>query len=338
MKHFPIGMIGAGGIAISQHLPNLQKIEGVEFVAVANRSLESSRKVAEAFGFAKAYEHWKEVVDDPAVHIIFNCTPPYMHKEISCYALSKGKHVFCQARMAMNLAEAEEMLEADRNTKLTTMLCPPPTYMAVEPFVMQYLAEGHLGEIRHIMLHHATSSLNDPEKPLHWRQRQDLQGINLLEVGIMGEVLNRWFGPLSHLSALGKTWVNERPADLDGKSKVDLPDSVTVIGQFKIGATFTALFTGAVNTVACSLTIHGSKGTLRCIQGEPFVFVQTSEGERRIDIPEDLVGKWEVEKQFLRAVADGKKGAPSFEEGVRYMRFTQAITDSMEQGMRPVQL
>ncbi|WP_164545643.1 Gfo/Idh/MocA family protein [Paenibacillus albus] len=338
MKQFPIGMIGAGAIAVSRHLPNLQKIEGVEFVAVANRNLESSRKVAEAFGFAKVYEHWKEVVDDPEVRIIFNCTPPYMHKEISCYALAKGKHVFCQARMAMNLAEAEEMLEADRSTELTTMLCPPPTYMAVEPFVMQYMEDGHLGDIRHIVLHHATSSLNDADKPLHWRQRSDLQGINLLDVGIMGEVLNRWFGPVSHLSAIGKTWVTERPADRDGRSMVELPDSVTVIGQFKTGATLTALFTGAAAADACSLTIHGSKGTLRCMAGEPYVALQTSEGERRIDIPEELLGKWEVEKQFLQSVADGKKGAPSFEEGVRYMRFTQAITDSMAQGMRPVQL
>jgi hypothetical protein len=39
-----VGIIGAGGIVGSTHIPGLRRMPGVEFVAVANRSLESSRR------------------------------------------------------------------------------------------------------------------------------------------------------------------------------------------------------------------------------------------------------------------------------------------------------
>ena len=61
------------------------------------------------------------------VDIIWIGTPPYMHSAVTVSALEAGKHVFCQARMAMDLVEAEEMLATSkRYPELVTMLCPPP--------------------------------------------------------------------------------------------------------------------------------------------------------------------------------------------------------------------
>ena len=42
-----VGIIGAGGIVGSTHIPGLRQMPGVEIVAVANRSLESSRRAAD---------------------------------------------------------------------------------------------------------------------------------------------------------------------------------------------------------------------------------------------------------------------------------------------------
>src|SRR5690554_5452940 len=120
-KKIKIGMIGAGGIAKSRHLPALLKIEEVELFAVANRRVENAKQVAEEYGFQVVLEHWEEVVRHPKVDAVFICTPPYMHREITIKALEQGKHVFCQARMALDLQDAALMLEADRKTSLTTM-------------------------------------------------------------------------------------------------------------------------------------------------------------------------------------------------------------------------
>ena len=46
---------GAGGNTKKLHIPLLQKIDGVEVVAVANRSLDSASRVTQEFGIRKVH-------------------------------------------------------------------------------------------------------------------------------------------------------------------------------------------------------------------------------------------------------------------------------------------
>src|SRR5690242_18740283 len=54
-----VGIIGAGGIVSDVHVPGLKRQPNVELVAVANRSLESSRRAADELGIANAYANWQ---------------------------------------------------------------------------------------------------------------------------------------------------------------------------------------------------------------------------------------------------------------------------------------
>ena len=83
----------------THHIPNLQRIPGVELVAVANRSLESSARVAEEFGIPRIAASWRDIVEDDDVDAVVIGTWPYLHAPISVTALDKGKHVLTEARM-----------------------------------------------------------------------------------------------------------------------------------------------------------------------------------------------------------------------------------------------
>ncbi|MCI0530189.1 MAG: Gfo/Idh/MocA family oxidoreductase, partial [Nitrospira sp.] len=108
-KTLKIGIIGAGGIVRQRHLPGLKKIEGVEVVAVSNRRRERAEKIAQDFNIPRVIEDWHEVIAIPELDIIWIGTTPYMHEPITLAALEAGKHVFCQARMAMNSQQAKNM-------------------------------------------------------------------------------------------------------------------------------------------------------------------------------------------------------------------------------------
>ena len=109
-----VGIVGAGNNTRTKHIPGLRAIEGVELVGVCNRTLESSQRVADAYGIPKAYENWRELVTAPGADAILIGTWPYMHCILTLAALDAGKHVLCEARMAGNAAEAHEMLRASR--------------------------------------------------------------------------------------------------------------------------------------------------------------------------------------------------------------------------------
>ncbi len=325
-----LGIIGAGNIVRDRHLPALKKDADVEIVAVSNSSYESARKFCdEHIPQATPMRNWVDLVALPDIDIIWIGTPPYLHSAVTVSALESGKHAFCQARMSMDLAEAEEMLAAaQRYPELITMLCPPPYGMRGDLLVQKLLAEDHIGRPHHIRLQSFTSSYLDPELPAHWRQRIELSGLNIMTLGIYVEVLQRWFGLITGVFARGKVLQSVRQG-----YDVIVPDLLTVVCSFASGAEGVLEFSG-VNALAASdhVEVYGSGGTMVYdFRAESLRAGKTGEKELRVIEPgPELEGAWRVEEDFLAAVrSKGRiKPHPSFEEGVNYMRVVQAVADS----------
>jgi predicted dehydrogenase len=110
-----IGIVGAGNIVRTRHLPALQRHAEVEIVAVSNSTYESAEKFcSENVPQATPMQNWADLLALHDLDIIWIGTPPYMHSAVTISALEAGKHVFCQARMSNDRAEAEEMLAASK--------------------------------------------------------------------------------------------------------------------------------------------------------------------------------------------------------------------------------
>ena len=65
-----IGLIGAGANVRRVQIPAFRRIPECEIMAVANRSLESSQRVADEFNIPRAYGSWGELLDDDSVRTI----------------------------------------------------------------------------------------------------------------------------------------------------------------------------------------------------------------------------------------------------------------------------
>src|SRR6266498_1412886 len=228
-----IGIVGAGDIVRTRHLPALKKNPDVEIVAVSNSTYESSEKFCrENVPEATPIKNWPELVALPDIDIVWIGTPPYMHSTVTISALEAGKHVFCQARMAMDLAEAEEMLAASkRYPELVTMLCPPPYGMRGDLLVKKLLAEDYIGRPHHVRLQSFTSNYLDPAAPPHWRQKIEISGLQVLTLGIYIEVLQRWLGNINGVFARSKMVHPLRQG-----YEVIIPDLLTVLCAFDNGA------------------------------------------------------------------------------------------------------
>ena len=75
-----IGLIGAGANTRTRHIPGFQAIEGVELVAVCNRSPESGHRVADAFGIGRVETDPEALFRDPDIDAICIGTWPYKHR------------------------------------------------------------------------------------------------------------------------------------------------------------------------------------------------------------------------------------------------------------------
>ncbi|MEP6698125.1 MAG: Gfo/Idh/MocA family oxidoreductase [Verrucomicrobiota bacterium] len=325
-----IGIVGAGDIVRSRHLPGLQKHGDVEIMAVSNSTYESAEKFCEQnVPRATPMQHWADLLAIPDLDIVWIGTPPYMHSAITVSALEAGKHVFCQARMAMDLAEAEEMLAASkRSPELVTMLCPPPFGLRGDLLVKKLLAENYLGRPHHLRLQCFTGAYLNADAPAHWRQRIEISGLNVLALGIYVEVLQRWFGDITGVFARGRILHSIRQG-----YEVRVPDLVTVVCTFANGAEGVLEFSG-INALAAGdrLEVYGDAGTMTYDFGSDIVHAGRV-GDRAlhaVEITPELEGGWHVEDDFIAAVkSKGRvRPHPDFEDGVRYMRVVQAVADS----------
>src|SRR5881398_2137711 len=325
-----MGIVGAGNIVRARHLPALKKDPEIEVVAVSNSTYESAEKFcSEHLPEAVPIKNWPDLVALPELDIIWIGTPPYLHSAVTISALEAGKHFFCQARMSMDLAEAEEMLAVSkRYPELVTMLCPPPFGLRGDLMVKKILAENYIGQPHHVRLQSFHGNYLDPDAPAHWRQKIQISGLNTLTLGIYIEVLQRWLGDIAGVFARGKIIQPLREA-----YNVIVPDLLTVLCSFENGAEGLLEFSG-INALAEGdrLEIYGNTGTLT-YDFTTEVLQAGKAGDRAlhvVDLAPELEGEWRVEEDFLAAVkSKGRvRPRPNFEEGVRYMRVVQAVADS----------
>jgi predicted dehydrogenase len=328
-----IGIVGAGGIVKSRHLPALKAMPEVEIVAICNSSLKSSQRFcAEFTPEAEPMEHWPELVARGDIDAVWVGTTPQLHSEISCYALRSGKHVFCQARMARSLAEAQLMWEASvSNPELVAMLCPPPYGMRGDTTMKRLLAEGAIGQPHQVILHSMNGAWLDPVAPAHWRQEIDVSGLQVLSFGIYVEVLQRWLGDITSVQADGAVVIRERQG-----YEIEIPDFLHVLCAFRSTARGSLIFSGvAGHPPQDAVQIYGSTGTLTYNFVNDEIKLGQGTGELLpVPIPDHEAKEWTVEHDFIEAVLNPQapRPKPDFQEGIKYMRVVQAAAESMDAG------
>ncbi len=334
-----VGVIGAGANTRKMHIPGLQAIDGVEIVSVCNRSVRSGKQVADEFGIPQVHGSWREVIDDPNIDAIVIGTWPYMHKILTCAALDAGKHVLCEARMAMNAAEARVMWETSKaHPSSVAQIVPSPFTLPFDQTIQEIIRDQLLGELIAIDMRHATGAFPDYDSPMTWRQDVQFSGRNIMMMGIWYEALARWVGHACSVFARCKQVVKLRTA-ADGTRAVGVrvPDHVDIIADMDCGAQARMQFSAVLGLVqpTAEMWIFGTQGTLRLDGVEQRLYrgIRGDQALTEVDIPAKSRGQWRVEEEFINAIRGVETvKLTTFHEGVRYMEFTEAVSLSAASG------
>jgi len=334
-----IGLIGAGGNTRLRHIPGFESIAGVAVTGVCNRSRESGQRVADEFGIENVYDSWEELITAPDIDAICIGTWPYMHCTLVLESLEHGKHVMTEARMAMDAADAHTMLEAARHyPDQVTQIVPAPHTLNLDKTIKKLIGEGYVGDVLSVDASIAQGGFVDLEKPFHWRQSRDFSGFNIMGLGIWYEAIMRWIGPASTVQALARTTVRNRK-DESGKSHViSVPDHVEILCEMFSGPTLHIRFSDVLgHAPGNAVWIYGTEGTLHVdgVNIKLYGGQKDDKGLSEVDIKPELAGDWRVEEEFINAIRGLEEIThTSFQDGVRYMEFTEAVTRSAQSGKK----
>ena len=331
-----VGIIGAGGIVSSVHVPGLKRQAGVELVAVANRTLESSQRAADELGIARAYANWEALLEAGGLDAVLIGTWPYMHRTITLAALDAGLHVLCQARMANDAAEAREMLAASmRHPELVCQLVPSSGTYRIDRALQRLLGEGFVGDILSVEVEMLQRDFASFDGELDWRHDAELSGINVLNVGGTYESAMRWLGPGDSVMAKTRVHIPTR-RDAEGRPRAaTIPDHVEVLYELGEGAPVRMKFSETTGLSAGNqIWIFGSEGTIH-VDNEQRIFTGSRGDQALTELanPREQQAAHRVEEEFVNAIRGRERiTMNTFEIGVRYMEWTEAIHRSAASG------
>lgn len=337
---------------------------------LCGRDVASVELARQKLGWESVETDYRALVQRPDIDIVDVVTPSDFHKEIVMAAIANGKHVFCEKPLALNLADAREMLSAARSAGVRHQIGFNYRFAPAVLLAKQLIDEGKLGTIFHFRGLYLQDWIIDPMFPMVWRLNRDICGSGSL--GDLGahviDLAHFLVGSIKTVTGMSKTFVKQRPVvesmtGLSGTAAADAPmadvtvdDVTSFCCEFDNGAmgTFEATRFAQGNKNALSFEINGSKGAVRFFvervnelqfydatapagqQG--FAVIQATEGGHPFGAnwwPTGHVLGYEhtfVHEMvsFVQAITKGEDAVPGFEAGVAAAQVMDAVDLSIE--------
>jgi predicted dehydrogenase len=146
-KTVGIGIIGFGGFATFA-AQQFAQVPGIELRAIASTNREGAMKAAARFGLPDVKEI-DALLAMPDVDLVYIATPPFLHHEQALRALRAGKHVIVEKPLALQNAEADELVTLAREKKLLMTTNLMQRYNPLYAQISQLVKSQLLGNVLH---------------------------------------------------------------------------------------------------------------------------------------------------------------------------------------------
>lgn len=366
-----IGMIGYGGIGRVHALAYRSlpyhyglPLAAVRIAGVATSRRETAQAAAAEIGCDFWTDDYRELLARPEIEAVDICVPNHMHAAIVAAAAAAGKHIYCEKPLAMNVAEAQQMVAAVQAAGVNSQLTFNFRFFPAIQRAQQLVAGGFLGRIFSFRGRYYRSSYIDPKKPLSWRQQKAIAGGGaLFDIGShILDLLYALLGEFASVQATLDTLIRERPvaAGAADKAPVDVDDIALLHMRTQSGVLglveVSRMGTGLTNDL--SFEIFGELGAIRFNAVDPnwlevydvrdadkptgglrgFRKVETVnryDGQKAPDWsmgPDFVRAHAECQYQFLRAVAAGRPASPSVADGLHIQAVMAAAERAAAEG------
>lgn len=309
------GILGAGSIA-RKFATGLAAVSGSELIAIGSRSIDKACGFAKKHNIPKSYGSYEDMLKDPEVDVVYIATPHTFHKEHTILCLNHGKAVLCEKPFAVNVKEAEEMVDCAKKNKTFLMEAMWTRHLPVVQKVKQWIEEGRIGEVRLLTADFGFRTSINAEGRLFDR---NLGGGALLDVGVYPvSFASMIFGGaperITGMADIGKTGVDEQAAMILG---------------YKDGA-LAVLHTAIRTNTFHEARISGTKGSIvipKFWMANSATLQIDGQEKETIDIPHDENGYCYEAREVERCIRLGKlqSDAMTWEESISVIKTLDEI-------------
>jgi len=166
MKRYRVGIVGCGTVSHA-HMHAYRSVSAIDVVAAADIQEDKLKKFSEEYIISALYTNYKEMLDKEKLDIISVCTFADSHCEITVSAAQRGVHVFCEKPMALDLSEADMMINICEKSGVKLAVDHHRRGDSRYHKTKQLIADGAIGDLYSIIAEGATAGAGLMETATH---------------------------------------------------------------------------------------------------------------------------------------------------------------------------
>lgn len=195
--------------------------------------LKRATEIAPKATFSDDYH---KLLTQPDVQAVFVTTPSHKHKQIVLDALAAGKHVYCEAPLATDLAEAKEIAQAGATAKTVFQSGLQLRSNKQHQHVLGFVRSGALGDVaggrgqwHNKVSWHRPAPPDQPgrDREVNWRLYKESSSGLAGEVGIHSFDVATWFLKALPVSVAGFGSVQHWTQD-----GMEVPDTIQCVLEY----------------------------------------------------------------------------------------------------------
>lgn len=166
------GVVGAGAIAQIAHLPVLDKMKGVQVVALCDNDIAKARALADRFGVPNVVTDIEDLLEIDEVGAVLITTPNHLHEPHVLSALASRRHVLCERPLALTARGVERILSAAQRVNRCVLVANNHRFRVDVQALAGFVRGGELGRITGIR-----AGAYQPKRTVDgWRHRRNEAG------------------------------------------------------------------------------------------------------------------------------------------------------------------
>lgn len=340
MKEVRIGLVGAGSIAVSLHLPAYKNAKDVKLAAICDIDIEKAKKVAEEWGVEHYYASVDEMLEKEDIDGVDVCTWNSAHVPVCLAAAKAGKHIMCEKPAAMTVEELVELKKILDEKGLVYILAVPGRFAEEATALKKRIDAGEMGNI----YYGKTSYMRQRGEPTGWFTDKKLSGGGpVLDIGVHA-IDGAWYlmGQPRPVRVSAMTYTDACETELTGlwdgalspDGTHDTEDSGAGVIYFENGAQLFFEASWSINTPDFRETvIVGSKSG--AVRANPPIMYSERAGyltEEKMTVPKSDSGYGEV-MHFAECIREMKRDSLyPIEKAIEMQSMLNAIYRSAELG------
>ncbi len=260
-----ISIVGCGFVA-DYYLTTLKNYPELKIAGVYDLDRNRTKNFAQYHSVA-TYNSFEELLQDTQVELVVNLTNPQSHFELNLACLEANKHVYCEKPLAMELAEAEKLVEIAEQKGLYLSCAPCSLLGETAQTIWKALREETVGKVYAVysemddgLIHKMSYQSWFSQSGIPWPYKDEFEvGCTLEHAGYYLSWFPAFFGPAQSVTGFSSTLIKDKKTDVP--LNVNAPDFSVACIKFTSGVVV-RLTCSIVAPHDHSLRIFGDKGIL----------------------------------------------------------------------------